>query len=297
MKPFPRLPASSAGFTLIEIIVVVLVFTIMAAMAYGGLNSVLRTKRAIEDSMKRTADMQRAFTRLRGDFQNLRDRPVRDNYGDVQPAFAFDREGALSLVRGGWRTPVQTSRSSLERVSYELKEGTLRRASYGVLDLPQELDPVDLALLTQVEEVRWRFMDEAREWQTQWPVDSGLSDGQPSGPPPIAVELVLVTKDWGETRFLFRTPMSGVVASGSSADDGSSDGSGDGSGGSGFLTEGLLRAELIGVTGGGLGGGDPDADDGDGDGNPDGTPPSAGDDNGEVIPEQPDLNVNPEGEG
>ncbi|MGQ0528471.1 MAG: type II secretion system protein, partial [Panacagrimonas sp.] len=40
---FPRRPGR--GFTLLEIIVVVLVFSVMAAMAYGGLNSVLKTQR------------------------------------------------------------------------------------------------------------------------------------------------------------------------------------------------------------------------------------------------------------
>lgn len=214
--------SSRDGFTLIEIIVVVLVFSVMSAMAYGGLNSVLKTRRGIEDSMQRTAAMQRAFLRLRGDFQNLRDRSVRDAYGDSQAAFTYSREGAVNLVRGGWRTPVQTSRSSLERVSYELKEGTLRRLSYGVLDLPQQLEPVDLVVLAKVDEIRWRFMDDAREWQTQWPVGGdGSGQGSAAGPPPIAVELILVTKDWGETRFLFRTPMAGMVPAEKADGDGS----------------------------------------------------------------------------
>ncbi|MGQ0501205.1 MAG: type II secretion system minor pseudopilin GspJ [Panacagrimonas sp.] len=216
---------AAAGFTLIEIIVVVLVFSVMSAMAYGGLNSVLKTRRGIEDSMLRTAAMQRAFLRLRGDFQNLRDRSVRDAYGDSQPAFTFSRDGAVDLVRGGWRTPVQTGRSSLERVRYQLKDGTLRRLSYGVLDLPQQLDPTDLAVLAKVDEIRWRFMDEAREWQTEWPVGGdGSGQGSAAGPPPIAVELTLVTKDWGETRFLFRTPMAGMVPAEKADGEGASTG-------------------------------------------------------------------------
>lgn len=208
---------AAAGFTLLEIIVVVLVFSVMAAMAYGGLNSVLRTRAAIEVSMQRTADFQRAFQRLRGDFQNLRDRAARDSYGDAQPPLSISREGELELVRGGWRNPAQSGRSSLERVRYRLKDHELHRANWRVLDLPQQSEPSELTLLREVEEVRWRFLDASREWQAQWPNEKVLAASQnnrASEPPPLAVELTLVTRDWGELRLLFRTPQAGLISAG-----------------------------------------------------------------------------------
>lgn len=217
-----RVPPRAAlrGFTLIEIIIVVLVFAVMSVMAYGGLNSVLRTRAGIETSMQRTASMQRAFQRLRSDFQNLRDRPARDSFGDAQAAFSADREGVVNLVRGGWRSPVQSGRSSLERVSYRLQDKVLRRSSWRVLDLPQDAKPSDLALLKDVEELRWRFLDTAGEWRAQWPASDTLAgESSADEAPPMAVELTLVTKDWGETRLLFRTPLAGL-GSGQSSGDG-----------------------------------------------------------------------------
>lgn len=244
------------GFTLIEIIVVVLVFSVMAAMAYGGLNSVLRTRSAIETSMDRTADLQRAFLRLRGDFQNLRDRPARDLYGDAQAPLTFSREGELNLVRGGWRSPLHSSRSSLERVRYELRDGALRRATWKVVDLPQQVEPTELTLLKDVEEARWRFLDSAREWREQWP-DSAQATLAPGGsepaPPPLAVELTLVTRDWGELRFVFRTPQAGLARA-------SADTAGGVEPGSDLLTrEGLLPAALLGTAAGGVPDPDPDS--------------------------------------
>lgn len=229
----PRIPAR--GFTLLEIIVVVLVFSVMAAMAYGGLNSVLKTQRGIEESMARTADVQRAFLRLRGDFQNLRDRATRDAFGDEQAPFTLTRDGQIDLVRGGWRSPVYSGRSSLERISYQLKDGVLRRLSYRSVDLPQQPEPADLALLKDVEEIEWRFLDSRDEWQTQWPpravADAG-DGGRASQSPPRAVELTLITKDWGELRFLFRTPVAGLAGDGASL----------------MTREGLLSLESLGLT-------------------------------------------------
>lgn len=244
----PRLSPRLAGFTLIEIIIVVLVFSVMSVMAYGGLSSVLRTRSGIEDSMRRTADMQRAYQRLRADFQNLRDRAARDTYGDAQAPFALDRDGALTLIRGGRRSPMQTGRSSLERVSYRIEDRVLRRSSWPVVDLTQESKPADLPLLANVEEIRWRFLDPSREWQTRWPVQesqSGALSASAAEPPPVAVELTLVTKDWGEMRLLFRTPMAGLAAKGASEiGNGDASPSGD----SALLTrEGLLPASALGI--------------------------------------------------
>lgn len=245
-----RSARSARGFTLLEIIVVVLVFSVMSVMAYGGLRSVLRTRAGIESAMTRTADLQRAYMRLRSDFQNLRDRPARDEYGDAQAALSIDREQQLRLIRGGQRNPLGTSRSSLERIQYSFKDHALRRASWKAVDLPQKSEPVDLVLLSSVEEVRWRFLDTGYEWREQWPPDAttrGAGESSAGEPPPLAVEITIVTKDWGETRFLFRTPISGLVSRGGGGAD-----TGEGGGGMGLqraliTTEGLLPASALGI--------------------------------------------------
>lgn len=235
------------GFTLIEIIVVLLVFSVMAAMAYGGLNSVLRTRRGIEDSMQRTAELQRAYQRLRNDFQNLRDRPARDAYGDAQSALTMDREGVLSAIRGGWRSPLQANRPSLERIGYRFADDTLYRITYRAVDLPQEPKPQELPLLRKVREIRWRFLDTDNEWQTQWPPSNrsngSLTASTAAQPPPLAVEITLDTPDWGELRFLFRTATASLVGGRSALGSTAA-----GETGSSLLTrEGLLPASALGA--------------------------------------------------
>jgi general secretion pathway protein J len=194
------------GFTLIEIIVVVLVFSIMAAMAYGGLNSVLRTRNGIEDSFARTAAFERAYQRLRADFQNVRYRPIRDAYGDVQPAVIAARDGAVSITRGGWRNPMSVTRATLERVSYKVEDKKLQRSSFRVLDQATDSKPVTLTVLEGVEEMKWRFMDDSREWREGWPAQvMQTPEDNASALPPRAIELTIVTKDWGPLRFVFQT--------------------------------------------------------------------------------------------
>lgn len=195
------------GFTLLEVILVVLIFGIMSAMAYGGLNSVLKTRTAVEASIERTADLQRAYMRMRSDFQNLALRPIRDNFGDVQPALLGTRENTVELTRGGWRNPLYLRRSSFERVMYRLADHKLERASFRVLDRAQDSEPVRMPLLDRVDELKLRYLDEQREWVEQWPPTAAAQQpqsAQSTPKPPLAVELTLVTQDLGELRFVFK---------------------------------------------------------------------------------------------
>ena len=192
------------GFTLLELIVVLLVFAVLSIMAYGGLRSVLDARTRVEASLERTAQYQRAFRKLRDDLQQVRARPIRDGFGDVQPALiALDGEG-LIFTRGGWRNPLLAPRATFERVRYRLTDRTLYRDSWRVLDQAQDSGLVELPLLERVDAIRWRFLDSAQEWQDSWPREAnGL---------PVMVELELEAADWGLLRWRFQPGLSPQAA-------------------------------------------------------------------------------------
>ncbi|MGH8445806.1 MAG: type II secretion system minor pseudopilin GspJ [Solimonas sp.] len=196
----------SRGFTLLEIIIVVAIFAIFAMLAYGGLDSVLKTRVSVETAQVRLAELQKAYIRLREDFQQVRNRPIRDNYGDLQPGLRGADNAAVEFTRGGWRNPLSMPRATMERAAYRLEDGALIRSSWRVLDRAQDSKPVDVVLLRDVTDLRWRFLDQQREWQTQWPpLSSGATSSQAATvAPPAGIEITLKTKDLGELHFLFR---------------------------------------------------------------------------------------------
>lgn len=200
---------AARGFTLLELVVVIAIFAVFSLMAYGGLDSVLQTRRQVELAQERLAQLQKAYLRLRNDLQQVSLRPARDGFGDVQPALRATDGGYLELTRGGWRNPLYLPRPGLERVAYRYEDGELIRMSWRVLDLAQDSKPVEIALLDGVEEVRWRYLDASREWRSRWPMES--PDAQPAAmPPPLAIELTLRTEDLGELRYLFRVGLDEV---------------------------------------------------------------------------------------
>jgi general secretion pathway protein J len=188
--------AAASGFTLLELIVVLLIFSIMSILAYGGLRSVLDTRVGVEAAMDRTAEFQRSYRRVRDDIRQLSARDIRDAFGDRQPPFMAQREADVMFTRAGWQNPLRQPRTTFQRVRYRLTEGTLFRDSWRVLDMAQDSEPVELGLLEDVESVAWRFLDANQEWRDEWPGEGNEL--------PLMVEITLETKDWGELQWRFK---------------------------------------------------------------------------------------------
>jgi general secretion pathway protein J len=218
LRPDPR--ARSRGFTLLELLVVILIFGIFAVMAYGGLTSVLNARRHIEDSLARTAEFQKAYQRLRDDFINGSGRTVRDENGTGQAVLLYDSTNKRQeFTRAGWSNPAMLPRATEERVAYFIDDThsdnyRLIRRSWRVLDRSSQTEPVDLSLLEHVESLQWRFLDRNLAWQTQWPPPSTSQStigGTAMVAPPRAVDMTLRTRDWGELHYLFRFGAEGTA--------------------------------------------------------------------------------------
>lgn len=194
----------ASGFTLLELIIVIAIFAIFSIMAYGGLNSVLKTRAEVERVQDRLAEQQRTYMRLRDDLQQVLPRPVRDAYGDVLPALrGTTSPQVLEFTRGGWRNPAMLKRSTLERVLYRVEDRQLIRATFRVLDQSQDSKALDAVLLTGVDAMTLRYLDAERQWHDRWP--PGSADVPPARqPPPLAVEITLETRDQGNLQFLFK---------------------------------------------------------------------------------------------
>jgi general secretion pathway protein J len=191
---------ASAGFTLLEILIAVAIFTIVGTLAMGGYNELVRQSEMLEASAKRNRAVQAAVLRMAQDFSMLEPRPVREPLGGtMQPALRADSrtEELADLTHSGWSNPAGMPRPTLQRVSYRLENDKLRREYYVVLDRPQSAEPVSTVLIDRVRGVGLRFMGKDNAWHDQWP-PLGYSAPDIARARPIAIEFTLDLEDWGK---------------------------------------------------------------------------------------------------
>jgi general secretion pathway protein J len=201
-------PNTQQAFTLLELLVVLVIFAVIAVMAYGGLNTVLTTYQQTSQHATQLARLQMAFTWLRRDIEQHIKRPIRDKYGDLKPIM----QGTISQIeftRAGWRNPAQQKRSSLQRVTYHVAENILWRSYWWMLDRAQDAEPLKAALLENVQEIQFRYLDNKLRWQTQWSTSEQLNTltltpNQENLPQLQAIEVTLTVAGWGSLTRLFR---------------------------------------------------------------------------------------------
>ena len=193
------------GFTLLELLIALAIFAVIAVAAYSGLDSVLFTHETVEQEADRLADVQMAWYILARDVEQTTPRSIRDEYGQQRPAL---ESGSLSgdllvLTRAGWDNPSLQRRASLQRLAYRLDDGKLLRSYWTMLDRGTFNEPRETVLLDAVRESRVRFLNRNDEWQTDWPPSE---DGQQFSILPRAVEFTMILEDWGEITRLLRLP-------------------------------------------------------------------------------------------
>lgn len=201
-------PRPERGFTLLELLVALAIFAILAVMAYRGLDVVLAADRTAQAQAQRLATLQAVYRLMGRDIEQTAARSIRDQFGDRQPALLGD-SSALELSRTGRRNPAHLPRSRIQRIGYQLGDDRLVRSGWAVLDRAQDAEPARSDVLEQVDELGFRYLDRKQGWQTHWPIEN---DDASRLTLPMAVEVTLNLKDFGQVVWLFRVPDGTVPA-------------------------------------------------------------------------------------
>ena len=198
--------SSSKGFTLLELLVALAIFGLLAAMSYGGLQTVLEQQSHTEEAATRLGELQKMYLVMQRDIEQVVPRTVRDEFGDAQLPLVGSE--ALQLTRGGWRNPAGRQRSTLQRVGYAFDDQQLVRYRWSVLDRAQDSEPLEQPLIEDVEGMGLRYLGRNDEWREQWPDTTAVIDVDTDELPalPKAIEVSIEHKTFGTLVWLFQLP-------------------------------------------------------------------------------------------
>lgn len=186
-----RLKRKTQGFTLVELLVAMAIFSLMTAVAYAGLAAVMQNDQsslAHETALKK---VQRAMIFIEKDLRQLSTRTRNDGYSELQPGLRSDGGGSvlLEFSRSGNSNPTDLNRSSLQRIQYLIDEEKLQRLSWNLVD-HSDAEPVKMTLMDGVTSAGVSFFSKEGETSESW--------AKPELP--IGVEVKLTTERWGEIR-------------------------------------------------------------------------------------------------
>ena len=144
------------GFTLVEVLVSLFIFSIISIGATIALTQSLKTKEQLASAMDELSELNIARTIIKNDMSAITLRASRDQLGDKRPYSLFsDSTVLLSFTRRGLENPGGLEkRGDLERVNYVFEEGSLIRISYEHENPGQMPNTYRLVLLKNIEDIK-----------------------------------------------------------------------------------------------------------------------------------------------
>jgi general secretion pathway protein J len=182
------------GFTLLEMVVAVAIFAIMAAIAYTGLNHTIKVGNQVNESNLRLSELQFALSYFSRDWLQVSSRKVRNQYGDEENNIIL-ADNSVSFTRSGWANLLQRKRSNLQRVQYLLVDNKLVRRHWLSLDQGIGEEPLESVLLNNVNALEVEFVDASEKAIDAWPGDLVRDERQPIALK-IGVDINQLGKTW-----------------------------------------------------------------------------------------------------
>lgn len=191
------------GFTLLEMVVAIGIFAIIAVISYSSLVQFIDTRETIESRHEELAALQMTMTLIGRDARFMINRPVRDSYGDEEAMLLSGESLALAeseffRLTTSHPDPRIGLASRSQRVGWRLQDGDLQRVRWDVLDRDEDSKEYIRTVLTGVSiaEVRYYTFSEDGELETtdEWDIASSL---------PAGIEFLLTMDSGKEYRRVF----------------------------------------------------------------------------------------------
>lgn len=182
-----------------ELLVAITVFSIMGGIAYGGLQTVIKSKGRIAEVSDSLSELQRIFLFLQQDIHQISPRPIRDETGEFKAALIGDGS-SLKFTTYQLDTGTDGTRPVLHRIEYAYVDDRLLRRVWPVLDRVYDTQPEVRQISSSISDFSLSYYN--GEWLPDWPTESDKD----KSPIPMAIRVEMETKRWGNLERIFLVP-------------------------------------------------------------------------------------------
>jgi general secretion pathway protein J len=188
-----RTPPRSTGFTLVEVLLALAIFGVIAVLAYRATASLTEGEARLSAEARRWRTLDALFTRFEADIRQAVPRAARAG-PRVEPAWLAlpaDNAGNAALVftRSGAEFADDPGIAG-QRIGYRLRGHAVEIAYWPQLDNAADIQPAVYTLVDGVTGFRIAYLGRTGAWRDSWPVQ-----GESALPRAVRVDL---TMDSGE---------------------------------------------------------------------------------------------------
>ncbi len=187
-----------AAYTLIEVIIALAIFAILATISVGLLGRAFDTSARIKAKIDPLAEFQLAITRINRDIAQIVERGASSFVGQTN---------YVEFIRGGRIIPdEEEAKSTLQRVALLCGNNEkLIRKTWSRVDPLTMDDYQEQVLIHHLESCEFSYLDKNNTWVYEWPIST--SESKEKTPPfPRAIKFTLILKNFGSIPLLFIIP-------------------------------------------------------------------------------------------
>jgi general secretion pathway protein J len=188
------------GFTLLEILIALFIFTIVSVIMVSTLHAVLTSQSATEKKAMRLTELQTALILVSRDLEQTVNRPITTSKDAIE--LFIGTPNSVTFTHAGLVNPMgELHRSTLQRTEYILDRNQFIRVTWPVLEQTAKTQSDQRILLKNVAQLRFEYLDDKGRFQNNWPVENNKDALLPK-----AVRMTLTLHEWGSLTQLYLIP-------------------------------------------------------------------------------------------
>ena len=193
---------ANKGFTLVELLIALAVFAILATITTSTLYYAFRTRTHVNEEADRLNKIQLAISIIQQDTKQALERPIRGNEMRLFAAFIGQDHYAEFTRDGNVNPDSLEQRSNLLRVAILCQNNNLVRRTWNSLDPIDRNTFEDKILVDRLTDCHFNYLNQNLQTLNEWR-ENAVTQNQRKESLPTALQVNLVLENWGEINLLF----------------------------------------------------------------------------------------------
>lgn len=206
------------GFTLVELLIAIFIFTIISVIALNSFMSAMKSKEKVVEVVDDLTKIQTAYVVIKRDVSQIVNRAILTQRGINSPAVisGVQHQSAkkvwgsnmLEFTRMGNKPLVSNNQkvSNLVRIAYYFDGNTLRRINFRELDQTKGELIDSKEIMKDISDFRIKFIDVFGSEVSSWFMESSSSNSSSSNLP-YGIIVRFTAKSLGDIEWVFALPV------------------------------------------------------------------------------------------